>query len=103
MMVCRRTSADTRPGVVARLLHLCRLGLDCEVPDHSTVSKTAMAVSVMPTAAAAERVHLRMDFVTLRDAARFADAFGGSVVGVKRTMPAEVDTIDAEGKSPEAG
>jgi hypothetical protein len=27
------------PGVVARLLHLCRLGLDGEVPDHSTFSK----------------------------------------------------------------
>jgi hypothetical protein len=27
------------PGVVARLLHLCRLGLDGAVPDHSTFSK----------------------------------------------------------------
>jgi IS5 family transposase len=40
MMVCRQTSGDTRPGVVARLLHLCRLGLDGDVPDHSTFSKT---------------------------------------------------------------
>src|ERR1700675_2080958 len=39
MMVCRQTSEDTRPGVVARLLHLCRLGLDGSVPDHSTFSK----------------------------------------------------------------
>src|SRR6202166_2474881 len=36
---CRQTSGDTRPGVVARLLHLCRLGLDGAVPDHSTFSK----------------------------------------------------------------
>jgi len=27
------------PGVLARLLHLCRLGLDGAVPDHSTFSK----------------------------------------------------------------
>ncbi len=39
-MVCRQTSGDTRPGVVARLLHLCRLGLEGHVPDHSTFSKT---------------------------------------------------------------
>src|ERR1700686_2635029 len=39
MLVCRQTSEDTRPGVVARLLHLCRLGLDGAVPDHSTFSK----------------------------------------------------------------
>src|ERR1700675_1784577 len=31
---------DTRPGVVARLLHLCRLGLEGRIPDHSTFSKT---------------------------------------------------------------
>jgi hypothetical protein len=30
---------DTRPGGVARLLYLCRLGLDGAVPDHSTFSK----------------------------------------------------------------
>src|SRR6202000_368783 len=30
---------DIRPGAVARLLHLCRLGLNCAVPDHSTFSK----------------------------------------------------------------
>src|SRR5881394_1886995 len=30
---------DTRPGEIARLLHLCGLGLDGEVPDHSTFSK----------------------------------------------------------------
>src|SRR5438067_13557503 len=30
---------DTRPGEIARLLHLCRLGLDGTVPDHSTFSK----------------------------------------------------------------
>jgi Transposase DDE domain/Transposase domain (DUF772) len=37
-----RLQADVRgyrPGVVARLLHLCRLGLDGAVPDHSTFSK----------------------------------------------------------------
>jgi Transposase domain (DUF772) len=28
-----------RPGMAARLLHLCRLGLDGEVPDNSTFSK----------------------------------------------------------------
>jgi hypothetical protein len=28
-----------RPGMAARLLHLCRLGLDGAVPDHSTFSK----------------------------------------------------------------
>ena len=38
-MACRHTPGDTRPGVVARLLHLCRLGLDGSVPDHSTFSK----------------------------------------------------------------
>jgi hypothetical protein len=31
---------DTRPGGVARLLYLCRLGLGGRVPDHSTFSKT---------------------------------------------------------------
>ena len=30
---------DVRPGLIARLLHLCQLGLDGEVPDHSTFSK----------------------------------------------------------------
>src|SRR5205809_4546625 len=30
---------DTRPGEIARLLHLCGLGLDGEVPDHSTLCK----------------------------------------------------------------
>src|ERR1700686_4152890 len=39
MLVCRQTSEDTRPGVVARLLHVCRVGLDGAVPDHSTFSK----------------------------------------------------------------
>src|ERR1700720_3971888 len=39
MMVCGQTSGDTRPGAVARLPHLCRLGLGGEVPDHSTFSK----------------------------------------------------------------
>jgi hypothetical protein len=39
-MACGQTSGDTRPGVVARLLHLCRLGLEGRVPDHLTVSKT---------------------------------------------------------------
>jgi hypothetical protein len=29
-----------RPGMAARLLHLCRLGLDGDIPDHSTFSKT---------------------------------------------------------------
>src|SRR5215813_3008222 len=31
--------SDTRPGVLARLLHLCRLGLEGAVPDHSAFSK----------------------------------------------------------------
>src|SRR3984957_3606829 len=30
---------DSRLGPTARLLHLCRLGLDGKVPDHSTFSK----------------------------------------------------------------
>jgi hypothetical protein len=50
----------------------------------------------------AGHVQLRIDFVTLRDAARFADAFGGLVFGKKRTTPAEVDIIDAEEGPPEA-
>ena len=37
----------------------------------------------------AERVQLRIVFITLRDATRFADAFGGLVFGTKRTTPAE--------------
>src|SRR5437764_11334181 len=37
--LCRQTIRRCAPGVVARLLHLCRLGLDGEVPDHSTFSK----------------------------------------------------------------
>ena len=30
---------QSRPSAPARLLHLCRLGLECDVPDHSTFSK----------------------------------------------------------------
>src|SRR5580658_5174043 len=30
---------DVRPGLIARLLHLCHFGLDGAVPDHSTFSK----------------------------------------------------------------
>jgi hypothetical protein len=51
---------------------------------------------------AAKHVKLRIDFVTLRDATRFADTFGGLVIGTKRTTPDAVDSINAEGKSPEA-
>ncbi len=47
-------------------------------------------------------VQLRIDFITLRDAARFAAAFGGLVFGTKRTTPAEADIIDAEEEPPEA-
>lgn len=50
---------------------------------------------------AAERVQLRIDFVTLKDAAQFAGAFGGLVFGSQRTRLAEVDTIDAEGEPPD--
>jgi hypothetical protein len=50
----------------------------------------------------AGHVQLRIDFVTLREAARFADAFGGLVFGKKRTTPAEVDIIGAEEGPPEA-
>jgi len=51
---------------------------------------------------AAGHVQLRIDFITLRDAARFADAFGGLVFGTKRTTPAEADIIDAQEEPPEA-
>jgi hypothetical protein len=50
----------------------------------------------------AGHVQLRLDFVTLKDAARFADAFGGLVFGKKRTTPAEADIIDEEEEPPEA-
>src|SRR5277367_3806866 len=36
---CHTESHDSRLGSTARLLHLCRLGLDGDVPDHSTFSK----------------------------------------------------------------
>src|SRR5580698_4496711 len=36
---CHIECQDSRLGPTARLLHLCRLGLDGEVPDHSTFSK----------------------------------------------------------------
>src|SRR3984957_7353512 len=36
---CHTECHDSRLGSTARLLHLCRLGLDGEVPDHSTFSK----------------------------------------------------------------
>jgi hypothetical protein len=49
---------------------------------------------------AAEHVRLIIDFIIFKDAVEFADAFGGLVLN--RTTPAEVDTIDAEGKPPEA-
>ena len=51
---------------------------------------------------AAGHVELRIDFVSLRDASRFANTFGGLVFGAKRTTPTEVDTIDPEEKPPEA-
>src|SRR5271168_2124271 len=37
---CHIECQDSRLGSTARLLHLCRLGLDGDVPDHSTFSKT---------------------------------------------------------------
>jgi len=49
----------------------------------------------------AENVQLRIDFITLSDAAKFADTFGGLVFATKRT-PAQVDTVDAEEEPPEA-
>src|SRR4029077_7495288 len=36
---CHTECQDSRLGSTARLLHLCRLGLDGDVPDHSTFSK----------------------------------------------------------------
>src|SRR6202046_4598114 len=36
---CHIECQDSRFGPTARLLHLCRLGLDGKVPDHSTFSK----------------------------------------------------------------
>jgi hypothetical protein len=36
---CHTECQDNRLGSTARLLHLCRLGLDGSVPDHSTFSK----------------------------------------------------------------
>jgi IS5 family transposase len=36
---CHTECQDSRLGSTARLLHLCRLGLDSDVPDHSTFSK----------------------------------------------------------------
>jgi hypothetical protein len=36
---CHTECQDSRLGSTARLLHLCRLGLDGSVPDHSTFSK----------------------------------------------------------------
>src|SRR5271163_3654727 len=36
---CHIECQDSRLGSTARLLHLCRLGLDGDVPDHSTFSK----------------------------------------------------------------
>src|SRR4029077_14974439 len=36
---CHTECHDSRLGSTARLLHLCRLGLDGDVPDHSTFSK----------------------------------------------------------------
>src|SRR6202042_1926609 len=36
---CHIECQDSRLGPTARLLHLCRLGLDGKVPDHSTFSK----------------------------------------------------------------
>src|SRR5271154_1719105 len=36
---CPTECHDSRLGSTARLLHLCRLGLDGDVPDHSTFSK----------------------------------------------------------------
>ena len=51
---------------------------------------------------AAEHVELRIDFVTLRDASKFANTFGGLVFGAKRSTPGEVDTLDPEEEPPKA-
>jgi hypothetical protein len=50
----------------------------------------------------AGHVQSRVDFITLRDASRFADTFGGLVFGAKRTTPAELNMIDAEEGPPAA-
>jgi hypothetical protein len=34
-----RPQKDTRPGAVARLLHLCRLSIEDKIPDHSVFSR----------------------------------------------------------------
>jgi hypothetical protein len=47
-------------------------------------------------------VWVRIDFITLRDVSRFADAFGGLAFGAKRTTPDEVNIIDAEEEEPPA-
>ena len=51
---------------------------------------------------ATDRVELRIDFTTLRDAARFAEAFDGLVFGSKRSTPTATETTKAEGKPPDA-
>jgi hypothetical protein len=51
---------------------------------------------------AAQHVELRIDFVTLKEASRFANTFGGLVFGSRRTTPTAVDTIDREDDPPEA-
>ena len=38
-MGCHTECQDSRLGSIARLLHLCRLGLDGDVPDYSAFSK----------------------------------------------------------------
>lgn len=50
MMVCRQTSEDTRPGVVARLLHLCRTNETCrrlaKLPGVGPIVATAIVAAV---------------------------------------------------------
>jgi hypothetical protein len=43
---------------------------------------------------AAVHVKLRLDFTTLRDAASFADTFGGFAFGAKRATPSDLDAIN---------
>src|ERR1700722_9276240 len=50
---CHIECQDSRLGPTARLLHLCRLGLDGKVPDHSTFSRTDPGAFARATCCAA--------------------------------------------------
>lgn len=51
---------------------------------------------------AAERVELRIDFMTLGDAARFAEAFDGLVFGSRRSTPTGGKAAKGERKPADA-